>query len=201
MKAKKFKSMIVGITGGIATGKSTVTKLIRKKRFPVICADEISRDLTKRDGAAYKKIVKQFGTEILTKNKTLNRQHLANLVFTNKAKKKKLESIIHPLVRNEIFSQIKKLEKKHSIIFLDIPLLFESGWEKLCNATICIYANQKTQIERLKNDRGMTATHARDRIRSQLPLIEKKKRADHVINNNGTLASLKISLNSLLKSL
>jgi dephospho-CoA kinase len=186
----KTKPIIIGLTGGIASGKSTATQVLRRKRIPVICADEIAHDVTRINQPAYKAIIKTFGKEILQKNKRLNRQRLAKIVFTDPKLKKKLEGIVHPAVRKEIHAKIKELkEKGKRLIILDIPLLFESGWHKKCDYTICIAAPQNTQIERLIKHRKMTHKHALERIRSQMPLKDKMKLADFVIWNKGTKQS------------
>lgn len=198
----KNHSKIIGLTGGIATGKSTVTKLIRKSGHPVICADEIAHDVVKQGKPSYKKVIKLFGKDILQKNKQLNRQKIAKLVFTQPKLKRKLEAIIHPEVRKEMNRKIKYyITKKKPLIFLDVPLLFESKMAKMCHKTICIATTLKLQIERLKRDRNMARKHALDRIRSQMPLREKINKADYVIWNKGTIRELSSRLKRFLINL
>lgn len=193
--------MIVGMTGGLATGKSTVTRILRQMHFPVICADEIAHAVTQKNRLAYKKIVRGFGEGVLNKNKTLDRKKIAHIIFADKKKKKKLEKIVHPFVRREIFSQLKKLKRRHRVIFLDIPLLFESGLDRICTHTICVYAPVKLQLKRLKNQRHLTRIEALQRIHAQMPLTEKSALATYVLKNTGTVLALKKNLRKILTSL
>lgn len=193
--------MIVGMTGGIATGKSTVTKILRQIGYPVICADEIAHAVTQKNCPAYKKIVGDFGEDILNKDKTLDRKKIARIVFTDKKKKKKLEKIVHPFVRREIFSLLKKLKKHHRLIFLDIPLLFESGLDRLCTHTICVYSPQKLQLKRLMAARSLTKREALLRLRAQWPLRKKSALATCVLKNTDTVNALKKNLRKILTSL
>ena len=133
------ESKIIGLTGGIATGKSTVTNHLRKQGYPVICADEIARAVVEPNQKAYHQIVKEFGKGILNQDHSLDRQKLATLVFKNKTLRTKLEKVIHPEVRRELQASIAALKKKKaSLIFLDIPLLFEGQLDPLCDLTVCV---------------------------------------------------------------
>lgn len=196
------KTKIIGITGGIATGKSTVSNWLKQKKYPVICADQIAHEVVKPERKAYKEIVKTFGTEVLKKNKTLNRSKLAKIVFSNPKLKRRLESVVHPQVHKTMLNLIKKHQKRGKrFIFLDIPLLFEKKREKLCDQVICVSAPKSAQIERLIKNKGMTRRHALDRICSQMPLREKEKKSDMVIKNNGTKRDLKRLVARILKDL
>lgn len=198
----KQKTKIIGLTGGIATGKSTVTKFLRQRKLPVICADEISHHMTQKGQPAYRKILKEFGEDYLLPNQEFDRKKLASLVFHNQKAKKTLENIVHPLVRKEIKKQIAKSRKSNEpIVFLDIPLLFESGWEKICDATICIYTTQKIQIERLKKTRGMSRQEILVRIHNQMPLQEKCEKSDFIVRNVGSRTELKKEIKKILKSI
>lgn len=200
---KKSQAMIIGITGGIATGKSTVTAYLRSKRFTVICADEISHLLTRKNAKGWKAIQKKFGSDMLMKNQELDREKLAQLIFTNKKAKQQLENILHPMVRSEILKAISRAQKstRHKLIFVDVPLLFESGFDKLCDVVMCVYSNQKHQIDRLVKVRRMTKSQALVRIKSQQPLKTKIQRSDIVIENNGTLRELHQILSLILGEL
>lgn len=199
---KKNKSLIIGLTGGIATGKSTVSQYLKKQGFPVICADEISKDVVRPNQIAYKKIIKLFGKEVTLKNKELDRKKIATLVFHQPQKRKLLEEIIHPAVQKETDRLIKKLKKQnYSLIFLDIPLLFEVGRDKICDYTICLSAFQYQQIERMQKYRGMTKSEALARIKAQMPLKEKEKRADFVIKNTNDKKNLFKQIQVILKKI
>lgn len=184
-------SKIIGLTGGIATGKSTVSKFLKKWRFPIICADTLAHDVVKPNKAAYKKIVKTFGKHILLQNKTLDRSKIAKIVFDDVKLRKKLEKIIHPEVRKEMHRLIQFYKKKKNpLIFLDVPLLFESGLNKICDHTLCVAATQNLQVARLKKYLGMTHKQALARIQAQMPLTIKIKKANFVIWNTGTKKEL-----------
>lgn len=194
----KHTTKIIGLTGSIASGKTTVTKYLRKRGYPVICADEIAHAVTNLK-SVLKKITLAFGKEVLFKDGSLNRKKMALIVFSDEKKRKELENIIHPAIRQEIFAQIKNLEqKKCPLIFLDIPLLFENGWEKICDKTICVATSKALQLKRLIKNRGMTRKEALARIASQMPLKEKIKRADFVLNNRGTIAELHGEIKKIL---
>lgn len=197
----KSFSHIIGITGSIATGKSTVTAILRAQGYPVICADKIAHTLTERGGKAFRKVASLFGKDFLKPDGEINRQEIAKLVFRNKKKRQSLEKLIHPLVQSEIRRLIRKHAKTSKFIFLDIPLLFESGMDRLCDATICVASSQKNQIARLQKFRGMNRSHALSRIRAQMPLKDKIRRADFVLKNNSTKADLKRETLKLLNKL
>lgn len=199
-KPKKHKPEIIGLTGGLATGKSTVTAYLRRKGFPVICADDIAHDVVKPRRPVWRKIIQAFGGHILKPNRELNRKIMARVVFFVPKMRRKLEAIVHPEVKKEMMKQAGLLaRKKAAIIFLDVPLLFESGLDKICDHTICVASPLKTQLARLKKHRGMGRDEALARIRSQMPLREKIKRADFVVKNTGTIASVKNQVNKLLQ--
>lgn len=194
------KTKIIGLTGGIATGKSTVSAILKKWHYPVICADKIAHDVVKPGKLAYKKIIKIFGDKVLLKNKTLNRSKIAQYVFTDLKMRRKLENVLHPEVRWEMRRLIALYKKqKHKIIFLDVPLLFEAGLDKICDHTLCIVATQSQQIQRLKKHRKMARTEALKRIRVQMPLSAKIKKADSVIWNTGNKILLRKKVTAWLK--
>ena len=183
---------IIGVTGGIAAGKSASTNIIRELGHVVICADDIARQLTDPDGAAYPMVLRLFGKEFLKPDLSLNRPMMASVVFKQAQTRKRLESILHPLVRAEIIKLIEQQKKLGTkLVFLDIPLLFESNMDRLCDLTVCIATPQYLQLLRLKKYRSMRASEALRRIRAQMPLREKKLRADVVIDNRGTLSMLR----------
>lgn len=196
------RPQIIGLTGGIATGKSTVSQIVKDRGYPVICADKIAADVVKKGRPAYRKVVALFGRDIIRKDGELDRKKIARRVFKDARLKQKLEAIIHPEVANQINDHIRRLRGQNvPLIFLDVPLLFEAGMEALCNKTICIASTQHLQIERLKKYRGMTHAHALDRIRSQMPLEHKIQKADFVIWNNKSKTELKEETDKLLKKL
>lgn len=186
------KSYVIGLTGGIATGKSTVSNYLKKLKIKVIDADQIVHNLY-QDHDFLKKIDKIF--KVLEEDK-LNKEKLKNEVFNNKRKLKKLESIIHPLV----FEKIEKSYQKYHehIVVLDIPLLFETNYQKY-DQSLLIYTNESIQIDRLMKRNHLTRKEAIKRIRLQLPLKEKKERATYTISNEDSKEKLyEATLNYLL---
>ncbi|MGG4042213.1 dephospho-CoA kinase [Bacillus smithii] len=191
---------IIGLTGGIASGKSTVSSLLKEKGFTVIDADVAARIVVQPGEDAYKKIVETFGKDILLENGEINRPKLGDLVFRDEQKRLQLNSIVHPAVRKQML-----LEKEQAIrngkqtIFFDIPLLFESGLTWMVDKTIVVYVDENIQLQRLMKRNGLDKEAAEIRISAQMPLEEKASKADAVINNNGTIAETKQQLEHIIE--
>ncbi|MBZ5750190.1 MULTISPECIES: dephospho-CoA kinase [Metabacillus] len=195
-------TVVLGLTGGIASGKSTVSTMIRKRGIRVIDADIISREVVEVGKPAYHQIVELFGEDILHDNDTINREKLGALIFGDEKKRNQLNRIVHPAVREEIFEQTKEeKEKSAKAVVLDIPLLFESKLTHLVDKTILVYVDEKTQLERLMKRNGFSEDEAMMRIRSQLPLKEKIILSDELINNNGSIEETEIQLHEILSKL
>jgi dephospho-CoA kinase len=179
--------IIVGLTGGVGTGKSTVTNFFWELGAYIIDWDELAREVTRPHSKAWKGIVEYFGKGILNDDLTINRQKLAEIVFCDQEKVTKLNQIVHPEVFKEderITNQIKKLDPE-ALIIKDIPLLFEVDRPIFVDKVVVVSASEQTQLRRLE-EKGMSREDAENRIKSQLPLEEKVKSADFVINNDGT---------------
>lgn len=192
---------IIGLTGGIAAGKSTASALIREMGIPVICADTIAHAVMEPGAKAYKAVVKEFGKEILDRKKNIDRKALGRIVFGNPILIKKLNSLVHPFVIEETKKQIDCHSRgggNPGAIVLDVPLLFETNLDKLCDTTILIAAPTKVTLQRITKRDGLTRKEALERINSQMTLEEKKKLADFVIENTGTKALLKKKIQLLL---
>jgi len=184
--------IIVGLTGSVGTGKSTVTKFFRELGAYIIDWDELAREVIRPHLRAWKEIVEYFGKDFLNKDQTINRQRLAEIVFSDKEKVAKLNQIVHPEVFKEderITNEIKSLDPV-ALIIKDIPLLFELTRPIFVDKTVVVSASEQTQLRRLE-EKGMSREDARSRIKSQLPLEEKIKSADFVINNDGPLEETK----------
>jgi len=183
-----MEPVIIGLTGGIACGKSTIATILKRLGAIVIDADRESKRLIRSGSPAWKKLVKDFGSEILNPDQSINRRRLGNMVFGDAALLAKLNSIIHPGVINEISAKILRYkgESRWPAIVLDAPLLFEVGGEKLVDIVWVVAVDRKTQIDRLVNRDKMDCEQALRRIEAQMPLEEKMARADIVINNIGT---------------
>ena len=184
--------IIVGLTGSVGTGKSTVTNFFRELGAHIIDWDELAREVIRPHSRAWKEIVGYFGKGILNADLTINRQKLAEIVFPDKKKVAKLNQIVHPEVFKEderITSEIKSLDSD-ALIIKDIPLLFELTRPIFVDKVVVVSANEETQLKRLE-EKGMSREDAQNRIKSQLPLEEKIKSADFVIDNDGPLEETK----------
>jgi dephospho-CoA kinase len=184
--------IIVGLTGSVGTGKSTVTNFFRELGAYIVDWDELARDVIRPHLRAWEKIVEYFGKDFLNEDLTVNRQKLAEMVFSDKEKVAKLNQIVHPEVFKEderITNEIKNLDPD-SLVIKDIPLLFELTRPIFVDKIVVVSASEQTQLRRLE-EKGMSREDARSRIKSQLPLEEKIKSADFVINNDGPLEETK----------
>jgi dephospho-CoA kinase len=195
-------TVVIGLTGGIASGKSTVSNMFRNRGIRVIDADQISREVVEVGRPAYHQIVEAFGEEILHDDKTINREKLGAIIFSDDNKRQQLNQIVHPAVRTEMLKQTgEEKEKSAKQIVLDIPLLFESKLTHMVDKTVLVYVDEQTQLERLMKRNGYSEEEAKVRIQSQLPLKEKIKLADVVINNNGSIEETEAQLQKFLMEL
>jgi len=184
--------IIVGLTGSVGTGKSTVTKFFGQLGAQIIDWDELAWVVVRPHLKAWKEIVEYFGKDFLNEDLTINRQKLAEVIFSDKEKMEKLNHIVHPEVFKEderITNEIKNLDSG-ALIIKDIPLLFEVARPIVVDKIIVVSASEQTQLMRLR-EKGMSRDDAQNRIKSQLPLEEKVKSADFVINNDGPLEETK----------
>jgi len=177
--------MLIGLTGGIASGKSLVAGELKRLGAYLIDADEIAREVVKRGLPAYSEIVKEFGEKILNPDKTINRKELGRIVFSNPELRKRLEQITHPRIRKKIEAEISAIKAKNpkAVIVVDAALLIEGGLYKKMDKVIVVCADEKTQIKRLTERDGLAIEDAKNRIASQMPLKEKRRYADFVIEN------------------
>lgn len=193
-------TMVIGLTGGIASGKSTVAKIFKEKGITVIDADVEARLAVEKGEKAYEEIVAYFGTEILQADGSIHRPKLGEIIFNDKEKRELLNQMVHPRVRERMNEKKEKaIANGEEIIVLDIPLLFETRNVKEFDKTVVVYVDERTQKKRLMARNNLTEEAARARIRSQMPLVEKKQLADEVIDNNGTIAETEAQLISLLE--
>jgi len=192
--------MNIGLTGGIATGKSTVSTMLVEKGALLIDADEISREVVSPDHPILERVVARFGQVILNKNGTLNRAKLGERVFNDAAERQALNDIVHPAVRKLMFERMKTLEELHSerLVVVDIPLLFESTLETHFDEVLVVYAPQQIQLTRLMEHRAMTKEQAEARLQAQLPIELKRERADIVIDNSGELSETRQQVEQFL---
>ena len=176
---------LVGITGGIAGGKSTVAHRLRALGATVLDSDAIAHALAAPNGALWRAYVEHFGESILKEDGTLNRKAIAAIVFADDVERAWINSAAHPLIRAEMKAQIEAAAARGAqVIFLEIPLLFEVGWDRLVHEVWVVDIEEERQIVRLMERDGIDRAAARAKIASQLPLSEKRARADVLIDNN-----------------
>lgn len=175
--------MILGLTGGIASGKTTVAQHLVKLGAQLIEADDIGRQVVEPGCVGLVRVVEAFGPEVLAKDGTLKRQVLGSIVFEDKEKLALLNSILHPLMEEKMKKQIQELSTKGHVV-LSAAILFEAGWERLVEKVIVTSVDQKTQLTRLMDRDGLTREEAQRRIDSQLPLQQKMLRADYLIDTS-----------------
>ncbi|WP_436373199.1 dephospho-CoA kinase [Cytobacillus sp. BC1816] len=193
-------SLIVGLTGGIASGKSTVSSLLIEKEYTVIDADIEARLAVEKGEEAYQEIVRHFGESILLKDGSIDRAELGSVIFHYENERKALNSIVHPAVRKRMTAKKEQaISRNEQLIILDIPLLFESKLQYMCDKTLLVYADEGIQLQRLMQRNQLSEKEAMARIRSQMPLREKKALADAVIDNNGRIEETEKQLWSILR--
>ncbi len=179
---------VLGLTGGIATGKSTVSRVFEEYHIPIISADEVARQVVEPGSVALNEIQAQFGQVYVNNDGTLNRQLLGTLVFGNSQKLDLLNQIMQPKIRAEIQRQVATLkQRKPKLIVLEIPLLFEQHGNQLVDITMVVKVARQVQLDRLMARNQLSQHEALNRIHSQMSLAEKIKRADVVIDNAGTV--------------
>lgn len=192
-------TLIVGLTGGIASGKSTVSNMLKEMKITVIDADVEARLAVKKGEPAYLQIVKEFGQSILMPDGEIDRPKLGSIIFYNDQKRQLLNQIVHPEVRRRMTRQKEAaIAREEKIIILDIPLLFESKLMFMVDKIVLVYVDQNIQIQRLMERNNLTYEDAMARVKSQMPLSEKVGLANEVINNNGTLQETENQLEELL---
>jgi dephospho-CoA kinase len=189
----------IGITGGIASGKSTIKNMLVRMNFHVIDSDQIASSMLDIGTPQYLKIVSYFGDSVLNTNKTINRKKLGEIIFHDFSKKETLNRIIHPEVRRIIQIELDHFEKLGELlIFIDVPLLYEAQFEDMFHKVILVYVDEKTQLNRLMERDQIPMDYALAKISSQMSLKEKKKRADYTIDNSFSFIETKKQLMLIL---
>ena len=183
------KKLKIAITGGIGSGKSSVSKIVESLGFPVIKADDLAKELMLKDDSIKKKIIKTFGKESFTEN-GINTKYLADNIFINKEKVGKINSIIHPPTIKKIEEISQKLFEKHNLVFVESALVYEAKIQKLFNYVILIYAEEEIRISRKMENDTMKKIDIEKRMSFQIPDEKKTDRAHFVIDNNSTKEEL-----------
>ncbi|WP_026690631.1 dephospho-CoA kinase [Alteribacter aurantiacus] len=192
--------MIIGLTGGIASGKSTVSAMFKEWNIPVVDADVIAREVVEPGQEAFNQIVQAFGEQILNEDGNIHRKKLGAIIFNDQKKREQLNSIVHPAVRAEMKKRRDDyLQSGHDHVVLDIPLLIESELDYLVDKTLLVYVDADTQLQRLMKRDDSSEEEAQSRIRSQMPLDEKQEHVDKVVNNSGSIEDTKNEVRAVLK--
>ena len=177
---------IIGITGGIASGKSTVTNFLRKRGLQVVDADAVVHQLQKPSGRLFRALVQHFGQEIILENGELNRPLLASLIFSNPEEREWSRITQGEIIREELATLRDQLAQTEEIFFMDIPLLFEQDYASWFDETWLVYVDRDVQVERLMKRDQLSKDEAESRLAAQWPLEKKKDLASHVLDNNGS---------------
>jgi len=180
--------LVIGLTGGMASGKSVASKTLRELGLPIIDADLIARKMVKPNEAGYRDIVDHFGKGILNPDQTINRRKLAKIIFSEPEERERLNSLLHPRIVKEIKRRINNFrEKGERMVIVDAALLIEAGELSLVDKLIVVTVSPKIQVRRLAQRDHLTEKEARERITTQMPLSEKIKLADYAIDNSGSV--------------
>lgn len=193
---------LVGLTGGIASGKSTVAKILQSLGAAIVNADDLAREVVEPGHEAWKEIVASFGANILQSDQTLDRQKLRALIFNQPEARKRLESIIHPRVRALAEERIRRYAAAgYPVVIYEVPLLFEGNLQEWLRPVILVACGVETQTARLQKRDHLTAADAEKHIAAQMSLKDKRRLADYVIENNGSLEDLERQTRQILEEL
>ncbi|MEG0549826.1 MAG: dephospho-CoA kinase [Vagococcus sp.] len=193
-------SFVLGLTGGIASGKSAVSQYFKEKNIPVIDADEIAKEVVKPRTPGLAKIVAHFGSSILTDERALDRKKLGNIIFNDEDKRQQLNDIIHGEIEQRIDKLLNELKSSnHSLIVIDVPLLFEANYESKCDEIMTVFVSQPTQLERLMLRDSLSVKDALARVNSQMSIIDKALNSDVIIDNEGTIENTKLQVERWLE--
>lgn len=193
---------VIGLTGGIASGKSTFAALLRKRGVPVVDADALARAVVAPGSPAIARVVEAFGPGALRSDGSLDRAFLAARVFSDEAERRRLEAITHPAVRRAMLAEVEDLAARgHDLVFYDVPLLYEAGLSEALDSVVVVFTPRTVQMERLRRRDGLPEEQALGRLSAQLPIDEKAARADFVVDNQGPEEALSNKADRLLSDL
>jgi dephospho-CoA kinase len=184
-KRKVFRKLVVGVTGGFGTGKTTVAGMFKSFGAAVIDADEIARLCLRPSKSTYAKVVRLFGNEIINEDASINRKRLAEMVFSHPRLRHKLNALVHPAIKKDIKAQVQGAHG--CVVVIDAPLLFETGIDKAADKVVVVTAGLEQQVRRLKKRAGLERNEVMQRIQSQMPLEKKARMADFIIDNSGSI--------------
>ena len=198
--------MIIGLTGGIGTGKSTVSRKLRERGYPVIDLDVISREVIEYP-EVINELIRNFGIEILESQnnisgkKSISRNKLRQTVFKEEKKVSVLNSIMHPPIVEEMRRQVENLKKNYKTVFVEVQLLFEAKLEKEFDLTVLVYADKKTPLERVLKRDGRKEEEVQQIINAQMDMTEKRRLSNYIIENNGDAEMLDLEIEKFIKKL
>ncbi len=192
----------IGITGGIGTGKSTVCQILKQLGYSVVDADEVARMVVEPGSPGLKQVIEHFGVGVLGENQLLDRRKLGKLVFGKPEQLNLLESILHPLIRLEVFRRKQELERQGlPFAFYDVPLLFEKNMENQFDLIVVVATDPAQQVRRIQDRDKLSEDEIKQRLGSQIPIEKKKMAADFVIENMGSQEDLKKSIQDLIEKI
>jgi len=194
--------LIIGLTGGIASGKSTVSRLLVKHGAYLVDADQVAREIVEAGEPALAEIVSVFGQAVLLEDGSLNRAELGKIVFADSDKLKSLEAVTHPAIRKKMLADISNLQEQHpeGMIIADIPLLYETNQTHLYEGVLVVYVPEELQVNRLMERNALSEAEARRRISLQMDIELKRQRADWVIDNSSSLEQTEAQVIAFLKA-
>lgn len=178
---------VIGLTGGIASGKSTITDFLRRQGYPVIDADQVVHELQAKGGKLYQVLVAEFGNSILTAEGDLDRKKLGQAVFENAGLRARLSLLQDKIIREELLARRDALKQTEDVIFMDIPLLYEADYSGEVDEVWLVYVDKAQQLERLMKRNGFSVQDAENRLNAQLSLEEKRAKAQVLIDNSGVI--------------
>ena len=191
---------IIGLTGGIASGKSTVSNWLISQGYPVVDADIAARKVVEPGMQALREITEAFGRDILLEDGTLDRKKLGAIIFSDEEKRQTLNAIVHPAVREWMRQETERaFSVGASVVIMDIPLLFESKLTHMVEETVLVYVSMETQLKRLMDRDGYSEADALARIHAQMPIDDKRKLADYIIDNNGPVSETIEQVKEIMK--
>jgi dephospho-CoA kinase len=181
-----MSSFVLGLTGGIATGKTTAVHVFEKYGFPIVDGDKIAREVVEPGTPGLAAVVQHFGKDILNEDGTLDRKKLGKIVFSDPEKREQLNRILNSYIRTSIKDNIQKAKQASPLVIVDIPLLYEGHYDKYMDQTAVVYLPEEKQLQRLMARDGFTREEAMQRVESQMPIEEKKRKADILFDNQQT---------------
>lgn len=192
--------MIIGLTGSIASGKSTIASMLRAHGLPIVDADVVARQVVEPGSETLEKIAQEFGTDVIAADGTMDRAKVGAVIFHDESKRAVLNSIIHPAIRAEMLRQRDEhIANGAAHVVMDIPLLFESKLQHFVEKILVVSVREDVQLARLMARNGFTEDEARARIATQIPVAEKEQGADAVVYNNGTIEQSATQLDTILR--